>query len=247
MWGLFLVAGTMAQPSADTLRLTWESHAPAIQAHSPVPLLLESRDFARLARGKPVTRRAEGDEGTFATGAIWIDMPVQAPWIVISDAPCAPPSPVLVERLPTDEPVGERTVYHHMDLPWPLADRQWVGHFHPNLDLLADDPDFWQRIRTVVDPALAPEPDPDAVWVRQNTGAWTMLIHDEGTLVVFSVHSDLGGHIPAGISQEFALLGLAHALERLAETSRTVPEHYDADHERLPAPDGRMIPAGLLP
>ncbi len=245
MWLLVLVLAAQAAPDADALRQAWQAHATTIAAHSPVPVVLESREFRRLAKGKPVTRRRDGPEGAFATGAIVMDMPVEAPWIVICDAPHAPPSPVAVQRLPTEEPLGERTVYHHMDLPWPLADRQWVGHFHPNQALLAEDAAVWQRIWTLDDPGLAPEPDPEAVWVTANTGAWTMLDLGEDTLVVFSLRTDLGGHIPPGISQEFALLGLAHALRRLAETARTMPTHYDETHEPIPGPDGRLIPAGL--
>ncbi len=249
--GARLAASPADPPGASALRAAWAAHAPAVRG--PIPAVLEAGDFATLAAGEAVTRRwdqppaeAGGRPVTWATGAIWVPTPVQAPWIEICDAPHAPPSRLHVTRIPGPWPPGVRTVYSLLDLPWPFDDRQWVSRLEPDADLHARDPALWRRTWRVVDPALAPDPDPDAVWMVENRGAWTMLDLGEnaGTLVVFTLRTVLGGRIPAGVSQRFALLGLADALERLAARAPGMRAHYGAGHEPVYAPDGRAIPPG---
>ena len=104
---LGLVAtAALAAPDADTLRARWAEHAALITALSPVPVGLRESDFAPLARGRAVTHRVNTSDATYATGAIWVAAPVQAPWIVLSDAPHAPPPPPPPSACPSNAPPG---------------------------------------------------------------------------------------------------------------------------------------------
>lgn len=238
---LLTVLGALAAPDAATLQARWDDQAALIRAHSPVPVHLRSGDFETLARGKAVTRRVDGAEGVYATGAIWVDAPLQAPWVVLCDSPHAPPSPATTVRLPGGGPPGYRTVYMHLDLPWPFADRHWVSDLAPNRALFDANPRVWQRTWSTGDRGRAINPDPEAVWVEQNLGAWTVVDVGEGTLVIFSVRTAMGGVIPPGMSTGVALLGLSTTMERIAALALTMEQHYDAAHEPIVAPDGSRI------
>ncbi len=241
-----LVPLAFAVPDAQTLQERWELHNQALQTHTSVPVKLVEQDFQRLAKAGVMARRIDSELGTFATAAVWVPERVWAPWVVVSDAPHAPPTRLVATRLPVDLPLGENQVHSLLKLPWPFASRQWVNHLKPNRELHEVDPALWQRTWAVVDPSIAPNPHPSATWVDENTGAWTMLDGEDGTLVVFSLRTVLGGAIPTGISQRFAVLGLADALKRVgARASDDVAGHYDENHTPVYGPDGAPLPPGF--
>lgn len=239
---LWLVSSAaLAAPPADLAR-RWEVHAATIARLSEVPVPLGPDDLAELAQGQPVARRYDTAAGAYATGAVWIDAPIEAVWIALNDGPHDPPSRVSLTRLPTQAPM--RRAYMLLDLPFPLADRQWVVDVRTNTALYeATDGAIWQRQWDLGDPTLAPAPDPKAVWVEENRGSWTLMSAEEGTLVLFSVRSVLGGAVPASIAQSWAAGTLKTALGRLVERGQSIPSHYAADHERVLTPSGEAIPS----
>jgi hypothetical protein len=99
----------------------------------------------------------------------------------------------------------------------------------------------WQRRWTLGDAAAAPQPDPDAVWLTDNDGAWTLIDTGDGALCVLSIHTVLGGSIPAGIAQTWATGALTRSLRTLAEMARGTAAHYGAEHDRVYTPDGAAI------
>jgi hypothetical protein len=139
-----------------------------------------------------------------------------------------------------------RRVYSKVDLPYPLSDRHWVAELRTNRALYdATSGRVWQREWQDVDPSLAPSPDPDAAWITETRGAWTVMATDEGTLVLFSVRTVLGGLVPASITQAWAVRTLRASLQGVADRAKGMPSHYTADHERVLTPAGQPIPSPL--
>jgi hypothetical protein len=218
----------------------WHAEADVVAAKSPVPVPLGPDDVAELLAGRSVARRFDTPSGAYATGAVWVPAPIDAVWVVLQDAPHDPPSKVSVQRL--QSPPGMRRVYMKLDLPFPLSDRQWVADVVTNGSLYdASGGDVWQRQWTLGDPGLAPSPDPDGVWVQESRGAWTLLAVGDGTLVLFSVRSVLGGALPESITQAFAIGQIRTALDRVSRRAQEIPAHYVAGHERITDPGGTAI------
>jgi hypothetical protein len=172
-----------------------------------------------------------------------VEAPVRDAWIAVQDSRDRPLGRELHhETLPGETP-GHRRVYMHIPLPWPVADRQWVAEFANNASLFhASDGAIWQRRWTLADPSLAPHPDPDATWLPASEGQWTLILVGGGTLCLFTVRTDLGGSIPAAISDTLAMRTVKNGLERLVEHATTMPAHYRAAHEVTSAPDDAPIP-----
>ncbi|MEQ1565623.1 MAG: hypothetical protein ABMA64_08295 [Myxococcota bacterium] len=237
---LVLDASAYAVP-AD-LDARWAAVAEAVAARSPVPVPFGPDDLRELASNPVVARRYDTPSGAYATGAMFVDAPVTSVWITLQDAPHDPPSRVSIERLTA--PTGVRRVHMTLDLPYPLADRQWVSDVTTNRALYdATGGVVWQRTWVKGDPALATNADPDVVWIAENRGAWTMIdCGAEGTLVLFSVRSVLGGMLPESITNTFALSTLRTAMRGLADRAHAIPEHYAAGHEVISTPTGHAIP-----
>lgn len=235
-------------PDAASLQAAWERDSAAVEALGPgVPMSFTDHDFVALARGEAISRRLDTPEGAFATGAMWIAAPIAATWIATQDAGDRPLSSSNHEWLPGATPTMRHT-YMRVDLPWPISDRQWVAEFRANSAVYAaTDRRVWQRSWTLADRALALHPDPDAMWITEATGAWTLLDTGEGALAVFAVRTVLGGSIPPSLSQTWAVSTLKNTLRKLAEQAPTVPEHYDAAHTPMYAPDGVLLPPRLAP
>lgn len=228
---------------AAPLDETWTAHAEQVRAGSPVPVSLTANEVGALLRGEVVARRAESPQGTFATGAVLVDAPLEMAWIAIQDGPHDPNARVRTTWLP-GAPPGVRRAYNVLDLPIPFADRQWVMELTANRALFdATGGVVWQRTWHEVDPAFATAPDPHAEWLPETRGAWTLMATDEGTLMLFSVRTVLGGMIPAALTNTWAVSTLRSSLAHMADRAKTMPAHYTASHERVMTPNGTTIPS----
>jgi len=241
MWWLATVAD--ASPTAESLRAAWTAEASAVAAHGPIPLELTAADYADLAAGESVAHRVDTETATFATGAVWVEAPMTAAWIAIQDSKDRPLGRDLFhETLPGETP-GHRQTYMRMALPWPMSDRQWVADLAHNRPLFdATGGRVWQRRWTLADPALAPHPDPDAVWLEASEGAWTFVAVDGGTLCLFAIHNELGGAIPSSISRSFATSTVKNGLKTLVIHATDMPTHYRGGHDVVVTPDNAPIP-----
>jgi hypothetical protein len=208
---------------------------------SPVPVPFAEADAAELLAGRPTAHRFDTDGGAYATGAVWIDAPIEAVWIAIQDAPHDPPGRMTFARL--DAPAGMRRVHATLDLPYPLADRQWVSDVTTAKRLYdATGGQVWQRQWSMGDPTLVVAPDPKAAWLTENRGAWTLVDADGGTLALFSVRTVLGGLIPQPIAQAWAIGTIKSSMTDLAVRAKGMPAHYVAGHEVVRTPEGGVIP-----
>src|SRR5688500_13286661 len=174
MW-LVSAAVALAAPDPAALAGAWRGAADDVAAHGAVPVALAQDDFAELARGAVVAHRADAPDGAYATGAVWLPVPVELAWVAVQDPAHRPIGRAAAEERLPSEP-SRRRVYLKLALPWPLADRQWVAELTNNRALYdASGGRIWQRRWQLADPSLAPAPDPDAVWVEENQGAWTLV------------------------------------------------------------------------
>ena len=233
-----------ALPAASDLERAWAVDAVAV-GRGEVPVSLGRADFEELAAGEVVVHRVDTPGGAFATGAVWLPVPIGAAWVAVQDQLDRPLGRAAAEeRLPTNVP-GVRRVYLRLDLPWPVNDRQWVAELTDDVALFeATDGRVWRRRWTLADPGLAPNPSPDAVWMEENTGSWTLLPAGGGTLCVLSVRSVPGGTLPKEITQTWAVRSLGGMLKTLARLAPGTMAHYREGHEPVLAPDGRQVPFG---
>lgn len=218
----------------------WQQVAAQVRAVTPVPVPLTADEAAAIVRGEVIASRFDTDDGAYATGAAYVDAPVGAVWLVINDGEHQESSRAKLRVLQASP--SFRRVHITLELPFPVSDRQWVSDIVPNPDLFAiTDGRVWQRQWTLGDRTLATSPD-KAVWLKENRGAWTMVDLGEGTLVLFSVRTVLGGLLPASVTRAWAIRSLRRSLGELEPRAQEMREHYDAAHRRIADPSGREIP-----
>jgi len=242
MW-LLLATAARAATTAGSLEAAWSADAPSIAKHGPIPIELSAEDYAELAVGESVAHRVDTETGSFATGAVWVEAPVSAAWIAIQDSKDRPLGRDLFHEVLPGETPGHRLTYMRMELSWPVSDRQWVAELAHNRALFdATGGRVWQRRWTLADPALAPHPTEDAIWLPASEGAWTLIGVDGGTLCLFAIRTEMGGAIPESISRSFAISTVKKGLGALVTNASDMPTHYRGDHEVVVTPDNVPIP-----
>ena len=240
-----------AAADATALDRAWAAWQPTLQAHGRIPVVLGADELATVARGEVARRREHLDGIDRAVGATWSDLPRDALWIAILDDTCDQLVDGLTERhLPPELP-GQKILFQHVDLPWPLSDRQWIIDIRNNRDLHAvSGGGAWERTWTLADRqeerrGRVPHerlPAPDAIWTPLNEGGWLLVDAAGGSLVVYHGRADVGGAIPDDLGTRFALATLRSMLRHVVERAVQVPAHYDAMHPPLERPDGTVIP-----
>lgn len=217
----------------------WAAVEPEIRARTGVPVPLSPDDLATIAAGGAVASRFDTDRGAYATGAVWVDAPVDQVWLVVNDGEHAPGGRTTLRVLPA--PDGIRRVHLTLALPFPIADRQWVSNIVPSRELYeATGGRVWQRTWSLADASLAEEPD-NAVWLKENRGAWTLVDVGDGTLLMFTVRTVLGGLLPASITQGWAVRSLRDNFEETATRASAMPAHYEGEHRVIRNPGGGEI------
>lgn len=234
--GMIWLSSMAALAAPPDLYAQWQTVEPRVRSATAVPVPLSASDAAKLGRGEIVTARFDTDDGAFATGAAWIDAPIEMVWLVLNDGEHDPPGRATLRVLPAPAPI--RRVHLTLDLPFPVSDRQWISDIVPNRALYeATAGQVWQRQWTLADSALATAPD-KALWIKENRGAWTAVDVGDGTLLLFTVRTVLGGLLPASITRSWALKTLKGTFRDVGPRARAMPDHYVADHFRIRNPAG---------
>jgi hypothetical protein len=242
-----LIAAAAATPAAADLEAAWNALAPQLEAHAEHPLTFSASEWKKVAAGE-VARRRERIEGTDrVVGLIWVPAAPATTWAAVMDPHGSVVDGMVYEVLPGATP-DVRDAYQSIQLPWPLAARQWVIRVENNLDLMsATDGRVWERTWKLSDRRDADHILPKAVWLPVNEGGWCYAEAAGGTLVAYHVRTVVGGIVPdeAAIRWSFGTLsGMLHDIRDRAEWVR---EHYDADHEPIIAPGGTPIPPLATP
>lgn len=244
---LLLVQSAHAIAPAE-LAAAWEDTAAVRARHAKIGVALDEGDPKKLAEGGLVRRRTHTPTGGAALGAIFIEAPPEQVWVAIQDPgdrPLAKDEAPLV-RLPGSNPV-RRLNYQRYSLPWPLANRQAVLAVAANEPLwTASEGRVWERNVTLDDPALAPDPDPEGIWLPRVEGGYLMIAAGTGTLVMLQVSVDPGGRLPEELLNRWAVGTLGKTLRKLAGFAVEVPGHYQPGHPVVVRPDGSALSPGTL-
>lgn len=240
MW--LLLSTALAAPSATALQAAWDGAAPALSRAARQPVTLPGTMFEALAAGEVARAREELPGADRVIGALWTDAPRDALWIAILDDQHFDLVRGLVEeQLPGTGPL-RKLLYQRLDLPWPLQDRQWVIDIQSNTALWREtDGALWERSWTLGDAALAPSPDPEAVWTTVNEGGWLLLEAAGGTLLVYHVRTEIGGSVPDEATTRWAWSTLDELLRGTVSRAAVVRAHYNSQHAPLSRPDGGVI------
>ena len=253
--GMWLFA-LPAFASADDLRAALDRCSGALH---PLPALSAEQRGA-LAAGEVVRIVHHGDPEapSTAVGIALLDGGRDGLWIAAQD-PHTQVDPSLVEFVVEDLGADHAVWYGHLDLPWPIKDRQWVvesRNTHRLATSTADGcwehtwklvPDGLSRVRPFVERGTArgitTEALDEAVYTPVNEGSWLMApLPDGRVLVSYQATSVVGGAIPDSLVLQLTMSRLESVLRSLEERAKTwSPTHYTAEHAGVPGGAGAPI------
>jgi hypothetical protein len=223
--------------------------------HAPLPRL-SPEQLERAAAGEIVRIVRHGDPETPSTaiGLGVLDGSIESLWLAAQD-PHTQVDAALTEFV-IDEQGDQARWYGYLDLPAPLADRQWVvwsvdnhaaaqsGCWEHHWDLAPDDlPLARDAIVAGAAPGLTPEDVDAAVFTPVNHGAWFLSsLGPDQTVVVYQATSVVGGAIPDWLVLRLTTSRLETVLRGLESLGRDwVPKHYGVTHAPVIGPDRRAI------
>lgn len=228
-------------PSAAELQAAWEQWRPQLDAHALYPFRFTSEEWAQVAAGK-VARRRERMVGTDRViGMIWVEANQDTTWLALQD-PHATLTEGLVEEDLPGSTLEHRYLFQSIDLPWPLATRQWVILVVNNGPLRdATQGAFWERSWDLSDRRGAEAEQENAVWTDVNEGGWFLVKAGSGTLLGYHARTVVGGIVPDDLVTRWSFGRLKGMLSGIAERTVWIREHYVGAHEPIPRPGGTAI------
>jgi hypothetical protein len=231
-----------ATPSAAELSATWEALQPQVAAHAVFPLSFTDDDWERVAQGKVARRRERLEGADRVVGMIWVDADPPITWLSVQDPHGSVVGGMVDEELPGSTH-SRRLLFQKIDLPWPLATRQWVIEVVNNHALAESTSGaYWERTWRLSDERGAKAEDPKAVWLPVNDGGWAYVRAAGGTLLVYHVRSVVGGNVPDEMATHWSFTTLTGMLEGVRDRVPWVRGHYDAGHSPIHTPDGAVLP-----
>lgn len=242
---LLFVAVASAAPSSAELAAAWEEHRAALDAHAVYPLRWTESEWGRVAKGKVAKRRERLEGADRVLGMVWVPADPNATWVSVQDPHGSYIDGMVHEELPGST-FQHRILYQSIDLPWPLASRQWVIEVVNNAPLReATKGEVWERTWKLSDQRGASHEDPAAVWLPENDGAWMFVDAAGGTLLVYHVRTVVGGNVPDDLATRWSFSTLTGMLTGVRDRVPWIREHYIAGHELLKRPDGATVAAPL--
>jgi len=243
MLALWIATALAAErPDAQALEAAWERWREPLQAHGRYPLTFSKQEWTRVAHGHVAKRRERLEGADRVVGMIWVDADPVTTWLSVQDPHGSGIEGMVHEELPGST-FQHRVLFQKIDLPWPMATRQWVIDVVNNQPLLeATDGAFWERTWTLSEQRGAKNEDPKAVWLPVNEGGWAYVDALGGTLVVYHVRSVVGGNIPDELATRWSFGTLTGMLERIGERLPWIRTHYDVSHTPIQQPDGTVVP-----
>jgi hypothetical protein len=219
----------------------------ALADHAVHPIELTPAELEVIAGGGVARRRESLDGADRVLGATWTPASRDALWIAIQDDKHFTLVQGLVdEQLPST--TDEKLLYQRIDLPWPIADRQWVIAIRNNAALWeATGGTVWERTWSLSATRGATNESANAVWISVNDGGWLLADAAGGTLLAYHVRSVVDGNIPDEVAAQWAFATLESMLTDIVERAAAVPAHYHAEHVPILRPDGSVIPAMARP
>lgn len=242
-----LLAAAWAVPSAAELASAWETHRSALDAQAVYPLRWTTDEYERVARGKVARRRERLDGADRVLGMVWVPASKDAVWVATQDGHGADTVPGMVHEILPGSTDAQRFLYQSIDLPWPLASRQWVIEVVNNLPLIESTAGaVWERTWKPSDRRGAENELEHAVWLPVNDGGWMFVDAGDGTLLVYHARTVIGGNVPDELATRWSFSTLTGMLSGVRDRVPWVLEHYVAGHEVFVRPDGQGVTPPLV-
>jgi hypothetical protein len=240
MW--WTIPALAAAPAATELESAWERWRSQLDAGAEYAFRFAPDEWSRLAAGE-VARRRERLDGTDRVLAVrWVPADVDTTWLAIHDPHGAEVHDFVEEELPGTT-FQRRIVYQRIELPWPLAPRQWVVEVRNNLSLMAStNGAVWERTWRLSSQRGAAAEHPSALWLPVNEGGWFLVDAAGGTLLGYHVRTVVGGVVPDEAAVQWSYATLSSLLDGIADRVPFERRHYVAGHAPVLRPDGTPIP-----
>lgn len=246
VWMMVVCGSSLAiagdHPSTEKLHEAWKKIEPTVRADATFPIALEQGDFSAIANGQIAKRRIRENGPDRAMGAMWAPIDRNHIWIAILDDGHDNLLSSLTETRLENSEHGHKRLYQHLDLPWPVHNRQLVVEIQNNTDISnATEGFLWERSWDLAEPALMDKPDPSAVWIPLATGSWLLFPVENGTVVVYHVRSTIGGRIPDEVVTRWAMSTLDEMMQHIVDRAGNIHTHYTGNHEILLGGDNLPI------
>ncbi len=231
-----------ATPSAAELEAAWEGWRPQLDAHAVHPFRFSAQEWAKLAEGK-VIRRRERLQGTDRVlGFVWSPADPDTTWLALQDRH-GEVVDGFSEVLLSGSLIGDKVSFQRIELPWPLAARQWVIAVENNQALRSATQDkVWERSWTLSDRRDLPDPPKDGVWLDVNEGGWYLIEAGGGTLLGYHVRTTIGGIVPDEAATRWSFSTITGMLQKVVDRTDWIRGHYVAGHEPMTRPSASEIP-----
>ena len=241
-WTLITLA-LAAPPSLGELNAAWDKNKLGVASKSIQPIILEPGDLEAVAKGEIGKRRITETGPDRAMGIAWTPTSREAVWVAIIDDIHDTMVRALTEKRLGQNEQGQKLLYQHLSLPWPVADRQWVIKIWNNTPLAtATNNGVWERPWDLADSGLMDQSDPTAVWVPMTNGSWFLMPAAGGTLVIYTARTHIGGAIPEELVTQWALATLDEMIDHMLDRATDIHLHYGTDHEPITGGDNLVIP-----
>ena len=219
----------------------------AVQALSFLPPPpLDRTVWAEVESAGLSRRRVDGEVQTAVGIAVW-PCSQAAAWLGITDDHPVGKVSGLTEIVLSGAGGGPKLLYQYLDLPWPLQDRHWAIALENNLKL-AQQTGVWERHWKLAPEALERahpqmgERFEAALMTPVNEGGWLVVpVAAAETLVIYQSRASLGGGVPDGAVEGWAMSGLADVLRTFGENAARMQREYRAGCVEQMGGDGRKI------
>ncbi len=192
------------------------------------------KEIDEILRGDVAKRRVKTggpDDPQRAIGYILIDEPRQSVWLAALD-PTFEPIEGLSMLLLADLGRGNADWYHHLDLPWPIADRHWIIKLRNTINLSENTRGrAWEQTWTLAEDGkplalrsvaagkvegLDLETARNSIYTPVNHGAWIAIkLREDKTLLIYHVTTVVGGLIPDSFVLRWAMATLDDVLNEV--------------------------------
>ena len=230
-----------------------ESQKSSLQKHSSFGAPdFTDEERTRLGQGKTVWRQEDTEDGkrlVVISGVVHAKP--AAIWIAILDDAHNGLSERITEHQLKGSRPGHKFLYQHLSLPFPMSDRHWVLEIQTDTQIYAlSGQKIWRRAWDLDarGEAFLSQLDAnekalikDGVWTPENRGEWLILPQQGESLVIYRGVLDIGGKIPASISQAVSSQSALDLFNQLQDLANKVPAHYDKTHTPILGPSGKMI------
>jgi hypothetical protein len=241
-WTLITIA-LAGPPSLRVLNAAWDKNKVGAASKSIQSIILEPGDLEAVSKGKIGRRRIAEVGPDRVMGIAWTPTSKEGVWVaIIDDVHGKMVSSLSEKRLGRNE-LGQKLLYQHLSLPWPVTNRHWVIKIWNNIPLAdATNNRVWERPWDLADPALMDQADPTAVWIPMTNGAWFLMDAAGGTLVIYTARSNIGGAIPYELVTRWALATVDEMLNHVLERAGEIHHHYGPGHEPIIGGNNEPIP-----